>query len=75
MSSCYFDCMADNNNTYCRFYKGKKKHVITTQTEHKCVLDSCRQLEAEGIEVGVDRILHIKAHQGYILPLKYFSGS
>jgi len=34
-----------------RFYKGKKKHVITTQTEHKCVLDSCRQLEAEGIEV------------------------
>jgi cysteine sulfinate desulfinase/cysteine desulfurase-like protein len=24
------------------FYKEKKKHVITTQTEHKCVLDSCR---------------------------------
>ena len=20
-----------------RFYKGKKKHVVTTQTEHKCV--------------------------------------
>jgi len=34
-----------------RFYKSKKKHVITTQTEHKCVLDSCRQLEAEGVEV------------------------
>lgn len=34
-----------------RFYKGKKKHVITTQTEHKCVLDSCRILEAEGVEV------------------------
>ena len=24
------------------FYKDKKRHVITTQTEHKCVLDSCR---------------------------------
>lgn len=24
------------------FYKEKKKHIVTTQTEHKCVLDSCR---------------------------------
>ncbi|XP_020279930.1 cysteine desulfurase, mitochondrial [Pseudomyrmex gracilis] len=34
-----------------RFYKSKKNHVVTTQTEHKCVLDSCRALEAEGFEV------------------------
>lgn len=34
-----------------RFYKSKKNHVITTQTEHKCVLDSCRALEAEGFDV------------------------
>lgn len=34
-----------------RFYKESKKHVITTQTEHKCVLDSCRFLESEGFTV------------------------
>uniref|UniRef100_A0AAQ5XV63 Cysteine desulfurase n=1 Tax=Amphiprion ocellaris TaxID=80972 RepID=A0AAQ5XV63_AMPOC len=34
-----------------RFYQAKKRHVITTQTEHKCVLDSCRILESEGFSV------------------------
>lgn len=34
-----------------RFYKSKKNHIITTQTEHKCVLDSCRALQEEGFEV------------------------
>lgn len=34
-----------------RFYKDKKNHIITTQTEHKCVLDSCRALEMEGFKV------------------------
>ncbi|XP_054165437.1 cysteine desulfurase-like [Oppia nitens] len=34
-----------------KFYKEKRDHIITTQTEHKCVLDSCRYLENEGFKV------------------------
>jgi cysteine desulfurase len=34
-----------------RFYKAKKNHVITVQTEHKCVLDSCRMLAQEGFDI------------------------
>lgn len=36
-----------------RFFKrsGKKNHIITCQTEHKCVLDSCRHLQDEGFQV------------------------
>ncbi len=36
-----------------RFFgrSGRKKHIITCQTEHKCVLDSCRHLQDEGFDV------------------------
>ena len=34
-----------------RFYAAKKKHIITTQTEHKCVLDSCRVLQNDGFDI------------------------
>ncbi|CAN0917674.1 Cysteine desulfurase, mitochondrial [Linum grandiflorum] len=34
-----------------KFYKEKKRHAITTQTEHKCVLDSCRHLQQEGFDI------------------------
>ena len=33
------------------FYKKKGNHIITLKTEHKAILDACRQLEREGFEV------------------------
>jgi len=33
------------------FYRKQGGHIITLKTEHKAVLDSCRQLEREGCEV------------------------
>ncbi|KAF7233213.1 hypothetical protein EG68_11545 [Paragonimus skrjabini miyazakii] len=33
------------------FYAPQKNGVVTTQTEHKCVLDSCRTLEHRGFNV------------------------
>ncbi|PIA45374.1 hypothetical protein AQUCO_01700725v1 [Aquilegia coerulea] len=55
------------------FYKEKKKHVITTQTEHKCVLDSCRHLQQEGFDVsylpvGKDGILDLDLLRKSIRP-------
>jgi cysteine desulfurase len=34
-----------------RFVRSKRMHVVTSQIEHKCVLDSCRWLESEGFQV------------------------
>jgi cysteine desulfurase len=40
------------------FYKEKGNHLITTVTEHKAILDTCKRLEKQGFEVtylGVDK--------------------
>jgi cysteine desulfurase len=33
------------------FYRKQGQHIVTLKTEHKAVLDTCRQLEREGFEV------------------------
>ena len=45
-----FTSGATESNNLClkgvaQFYGDKKRHIITTQIDHKCVLDSCRRLE------------------------------
>jgi cysteine desulfurase len=36
-----------------RFEHEKRRHIVTLATEHKCVLESCRALEAEGFRISV----------------------
>lgn len=55
------------------FNKATKNHVITLQTEHKCVLESCRHLEMAGYEVtylpvGKDGLVDLAALEAAIKP-------
>lgn len=50
----------------CRFNKERYRHVITSVTEHKAILEACHQLEREGLEVTylpVDRYGAISLEQ------------
>src|SRR5216117_3881378 len=34
-----------------QFYSERGKHIVTVKTEHKAVLDTCRELERQGFDV------------------------
>ena len=56
-----------------QFYKTKGKHLITVKTEHKAVLDTCRELERQGFEVTYldvqeDGLLDLEVFKAAIRP-------
>ena len=52
------------------FYKTKGKHIITQKTEHKAVLDTCRDLERHGFEVT-----YLDVEQNGIVSLERFEAA
>ncbi|MFA6615375.1 MAG: IscS subfamily cysteine desulfurase [Hydrogenophaga sp.] len=56
-----------------QFYQSRGKHIITVKTEHKAVLDTCRELERRGfdvtyMDVGPDGLLDLEAFKAAIRP-------
>jgi cysteine desulfurase len=52
------------------FYRKNGRHIVTLKTEHKAVLDSCRQLEREGYEVT-----YLEPEANGLLDLKKFEAA
>lgn len=55
------------------FYQSRGKHIITVKTEHKAVLDTCRELERQGFEVTYldvqpDGLVNLDAFKAAIRP-------
>lgn len=56
-----------------QFYSGRGKHVLTVKTEHKAVLDTCRELERQGfavtyLDVQPNGLIDLDAFQGALRP-------
>ncbi|MDO1659644.1 aminotransferase class V-fold PLP-dependent enzyme, partial [Escherichia coli] len=51
----FLSCATESDNLAIKgeanFYEKKCKYIITSKSEHKAVLYTCRQLENEGFEV------------------------
>jgi cysteine desulfurase len=52
------------------FYQKQGRHIVTLKTEHKAVLDSCRQLEREGYDVT-----YLDPEPNGLLDLKKFAAA
>ena len=52
------------------FYKSKGKHLVTVKTEHKAVLDTCRELERQGFEVT-----YLEVQEDGLLDLERFKAA
>ncbi|MEM5431428.1 IscS subfamily cysteine desulfurase [Cupriavidus oxalaticus] len=55
------------------FYRGKGNHIITVKTEHKAVLDTCRELERQGfdvtyLDVGPDGLIDLDVLRATLRP-------
>ena len=52
------------------FYASKGKHLITVKTEHKAVLDTCRELERQGFE-----LTYLDVQESGLLDLNVFEAA
>jgi cysteine desulfurase len=55
------------------FYQSRGKHIVTVKTEHKAVLDTCRELERQGfdltyLEVQEDGLLDLDRFKAALRP-------